>query len=129
VGVGDQRLGGNAAPVETHSSVFFFFDAGGLDPELPQANGTYVTTGSPTKHNRVELVGHGRAHSGPGRKSQDERTPPKAGPLRALPRRFSLPERREHPQKPPGRRAAVGWPARSARGRASDPRACLRAAV
>src|SRR5690606_25814919 len=59
VRVGDQRLRGDAAPVEAHSAVLFFFDTGGLHAELRQPDGTDITAGTPAKDNRVKLVGHG----------------------------------------------------------------------
>jgi hypothetical protein len=53
LGVSEQGLTGDTAPVETDSTQFVSFDDGGLHPKLTGANRGYIAAGAGTQHDQV----------------------------------------------------------------------------
>ncbi len=55
-----QRLGGNAAPVEARAAEVFFFDAEDAFFELPGANGGGIARGAAADDDNVPVIFHAR---------------------------------------------------------------------
>src|SRR5690606_39506231 len=53
LGAPEQRLGGNAAPVEAYAAEVLPFNQGGLEPQLGGADGGHVAAGAAAHHHQV----------------------------------------------------------------------------
>ena len=53
----EQRLGGNAAPVEAGAARAIHFHAGYLLPKLPRANRSHISGWSAANNNQI-IIGH-----------------------------------------------------------------------
>src|SRR5690606_29316695 len=64
VGVGDQRLTRDAAPVEAHAAVLFFLNASHPQTKLAETDGAGIPAGSAPGDDRIELLGRCLSHEG-----------------------------------------------------------------